>query len=82
MAVGGVIWSGARGSSMQPAKRSATRSRCSTSRSIRTPPSDDKKPPSNVATTDLLETGDRPGNGRIDLIMTEVVSRNGADVIR
>src|ERR1700730_3057 len=70
-----VIWSGARGSLMQPAKRSAMRSRCSTSRSIRTPPSDDNKPPSNVATTDLPETGDRPGNGSVELIMADVVSQ-------
>src|SRR3984893_17540429 len=70
-----VIWSGARGSSIQPAKRSAMRSRCSTSRSIRTPPSDDNKPPSNVATTDLPETGDRPGNGSVELIMADVVSQ-------
>jgi hypothetical protein len=32
------------------------------------------KPPSNVAMTDLPETGDRPDNGSIDLIMAEVVS--------
>src|SRR2546425_12266392 len=51
------------------------RSRCSTSRSIRTPPSDDNKPPSNVATTDLPQTGDRPGNGSIELIMADVVSQ-------
>src|SRR3979411_2955466 len=51
------------------------RSRCSTSRSIRTPPSDDNKPPSNVATTDLPETGDRPGNGSVELIMADVVSQ-------
>src|SRR6266550_1215247 len=51
------------------------RSRCSTSRSIRTPPSDDNKPPSNVATTDFPETGDRPGNGSIELIMVNVVSQ-------
>src|SRR5208282_113037 len=51
------------------------RRRCSTSRSIRTPPSDDNKPPSNVATTDLPETGDRPGNGSIELIMADVVSQ-------
>src|ERR1700704_2528449 len=51
------------------------RSRCSTSCSIRTPPSDDNKPPSNVATTDLPETGDRPGNGSVELIMADVVSQ-------
>src|SRR3981081_4530231 len=36
------------------------------------PPSDDNKPPSNVATTDLPETGDRPGNGSVELIMADV----------
>src|ERR1700730_16475937 len=51
------------------------RSRCSTSRSIRTPPPEDTKPPSNVATTDLPETGDRPGNGSVELIMADVVSQ-------
>src|SRR6266576_3152321 len=51
------------------------RSRCSTSGSIRTPPSDDNKPPSNVATTDLPETGDRPGNGSVEWIMADVVSQ-------
>src|SRR5256886_14512769 len=51
------------------------RSRCSTSRRIRTPPSDDNKPPSNVATTDLPQTGDRPGNGSIELIMADGVSQ-------
>ena len=48
-----VICSGARGSSMQAASRSATRSRCSISRNTRTPPSDDSRPPSNWATTVL-----------------------------
>src|SRR3984893_11827179 len=51
------------------------RSRCSTSHSIRTPPSDDNKPPSNVAATDLPDTGDTPGNGSIELIMADVVSQ-------
>src|SRR2546430_8654109 len=51
------------------------RSRCSTSCSSRTPPSDDNKPASNVATTDLPETGDRPGNDSIELIMADVVSQ-------
>src|SRR5213595_784173 len=48
---------------------------CSTSRSIKTPPSDDNKLPSNFATTDLPETDDRPGSGSIELIMADVVSQ-------
>jgi Transposase DDE domain group 1 len=52
----------------------AMRSRCSISRSIRTPPSDDKRPPSNLTTTVLPETGDRPGSGSIRLFMAGVVS--------
>ena len=40
---------------MQAASRSATRSRCSTSRNARTPPSDDSRPPSNLTTTGLPE---------------------------
>ena len=60
---------------MQAARRSATRRRCSTSRNTRMPPSDDNRPPSNLATTDLPETGDRPGSGSIRSIMAGVVSR-------
>ena len=69
-----MIWSGARGSSMQAAMRSATRRRCSTSRNIRTPPSDDNRPASNLATIVLPPTGDRPGSGSIGLIMAGVAS--------
>ncbi len=49
---------------MQSASRSATRRSCS--RNARTPPSDDKSPPSVLTTTDL-PTGDsdRPGSGSI-----------------
>lgn len=36
------------------------------------PPSDDKSPPSNLATTDLPLTGDRPGNGSVGLVMAGV----------
>src|SRR5271157_5278464 len=60
---------------MQAARRSATRRRCSTSRKTRMPPSDDNRPPSNLATTVLPETGDRPGSGSIRSIMAGVVSR-------
>ena len=41
----------------------------------RMPPSDDNRPPSNLATTVLPETGDRPGSGSIRSIMAGVVSR-------
>ena len=57
---------------MQAARRSATRSRFSTSRSARTPPFDDNIPPSNRATTDLPETGDRPGSGSVGSFMADV----------
>ena len=70
-----MIWSGERGSSMQAARRSATRRRCSISRKTRMPPSDDNRPPSNLATTDLSATGDSPGSGGIRSIMAGVVSR-------
>ena len=53
---------------MQAASRSATRRRCSTSRNAKTPPSDDNSPPSNLATTDLPETDDRPGNGSVGIV--------------
>src|SRR4051794_12610076 len=54
---------------MQAANRSATRRRFSTSRSASTPPLDDNSPPSNLATTDLPDTGDRPGSGSIGSFM-------------
>src|SRR5271166_2331500 len=56
-----VICSGARRSTMHAASRSATRSRCWTSRNAKTPPSDDSNPPSNLTTTDLPETDDQTG---------------------
>ena len=37
-------------------------------------PSDDNRPPSNLATTVLLETGDRPGSGSIGSFMAGVDS--------
>ena len=64
-------WACARGSSMQPASRSATPRRCSISRSTSTPASDDKHPPSKRATTDLPQTGDRPGSGSIRSSMAD-----------
>ncbi len=70
-----MICSGERGSSMQAARRSATRRRYSTSRNTRMPPSDDNRPPSNLTTMVLPETGDRPGSGSIRLFMAGVVSR-------
>ena len=60
---------------MQAANRSATRRRFSTSRSASTPPLDDNSPPSNLATTDLPDTGDRPGSGCIGSFMAGVASR-------
>src|SRR3954447_20653352 len=54
---------------MQTANRSATRRRFSTSRSASTPPSDDNSPPSNLATTVLPATDDRPGSGSIGSFM-------------
>src|SRR5208337_212130 len=54
---------------MQAASRSARRSRCSTSRNARTPPSDESKPPSNLTTTGFPLAGDRPGNGNIGSFM-------------
>ena len=56
---------------MQAASRSATRSRCSTSRNARTPPSDDSRPPSNLTTTGLPEADDRPGSGSIESFMAD-----------
>ena len=74
-ASGCVINSGARGSTMQAASRSATRSRCSTSRKTKMPASDDSRPPSNLATTVLPPTGDRPGSDNIELVMAGMASR-------
>ena len=67
-----VICSGARGSTMQAAMRSATRRRCSTSRKTSTPASDDNNPPSNWAMIFLAPTGDKPGNGSIGLVTAGV----------
>jgi hypothetical protein len=53
---------------------SATRRRWSTSRNARTPPSDDNKPPSNLTSTRLPETGDNPGNGDIGSFMAGAAS--------
>ena len=60
----------ARGSIMQAASRSATRSRCSTSRNARNR-IDDSRPPSNLTTTGLPEADDRPGSGSIELFMAD-----------
>ena len=54
---------------MQAASQLATRSRCSTSRNARTPPSDDSRPPSNLTTTGLPEADDRPGSGSVGSFM-------------
>ena len=70
---------------MQAASRSATRRRCSTSRNARTPPSDDKSPPSNLTTTDLPETDDRPGNGSVGSFMAGMArlkSRKSASITK
>ena len=48
--------------------------RCSASRNARTPPSDDNSPPSNLATTALPSTGDKPASGNIGLVMAGVAS--------
>src|SRR4051794_21179573 len=66
---------------MQAANRSATRRRFSTSRSASTPPVDDNSPPSNLATTDLPDTGDRPSSGSIGSFMAGVASRKPAVLI-
>src|SRR6478752_631513 len=58
-------WSAQRGSSMHHARRSATRSRFSTSARARTPPFEDSIPPSKRATTDLLRTDDKPVSGSV-----------------
>src|SRR5260370_28932306 len=57
---------------MQAASRSATRRRCSTSRNARIPPSDDSRPPSNLTTTGLPLTDDKPGSGSIESFMAGV----------
>src|SRR5271165_627753 len=62
------------GITMQAASRSATPRRWSTSRNARTPPSDDNKPPSNLTSTRLPETGDNPGNGNIGSFMAGAAS--------
>ena len=69
---------------MQSASRSATRSRCSTSRNARTPPSDDSRPPSNLTTTGLPEADDEPGSS-IELFMADAArlkSRESASTTR
>ncbi len=48
--------------------------RCSASRNARTPPSDDNSPPSNLATTALPSTGDKPASGNIGSVMAGVAS--------
>ena len=70
------VWSGQRGSSMQRARRSATRSRFSTSARGRTPLLDDNMPPSKRATTDLPPTDDKPLSGSVGSFMAGVVSGN------
>ncbi len=58
------------------ASRSSTRRRCSTSRKARTPPSDESRPPSNLVTIVLPETGDdKPCSGSIESIMAGGASR-------
>src|SRR3954449_13515016 len=64
---------------MQAANRSATRRRFSTSRSASTPPLDDNSPPSNLATTVLPATDDRPGSGSIGSSWRAGPRGNGAD---
>jgi len=70
---------------MQAASRLARRSRCSTSRNAKTPPSEESKPPSNLTSTCLPETGDNPGNGNIGSFMAGVASlksRESASITR
>jgi len=50
-------------------KPSATPSRLSTSRNASTPPFDDSNPPSNLTSTRLPPTGDRPGSGSVASFM-------------
>lgn len=69
-----MTWSGQRGSSMQRARRSATRSRFSTSARARTPLLDDRMPPSKRATTDLPRTDDKPVSGSVGTFTAGVVS--------
>jgi len=40
---------------------------------VPTPPSDDSRPPSNLATIVLPETGDKPASGSIELNIAGVV---------
>ena len=68
-----VISAGSRGSSRHRARRSATPSRPSTSRSTSTPASDDNVPPSKQAFTGRPATGDRPGSGNVRSSMVSVV---------
>src|SRR5271157_155871 len=67
-------FSGIRGSFRQPAKRSATPSRRSISRNANKPPSEDSRPPSNRATTDLPCTGDRLGRNGVTSTIAGVAS--------
>ena len=67
-----VTWLEARGSSMQAAIRSATRRRPSISRKVKIPPSEESRPPSNLTTTFLPATGDRPASGSIGSFMAGV----------
>jgi len=54
------------------ASRSETRSRPSISRNANTPPSDDSGRASNLTTTGLPETDDRPGSGSKEKFMAGV----------
>jgi hypothetical protein len=47
------------------------------SRKTRIPPSDDSRPPSNLTTTFLPATGDRPDSGGIGSFMAGVAFLNG-----
>ena len=71
------IRSGARGSSIQAARRRATLSRSSTSRSASRPQSDERELRSKRAMIGLPATGDGPGSGSIASVAAGVVSRNG-----
>src|SRR6516225_9065340 len=59
------IFAGIRLSLRHPASRSANPSRRSISRKASNPPSEDRRPPSNRATTVLPCTGDRPGRNGV-----------------
>jgi len=67
---------------MHAAKRLAMPSRCSTARNPSNPPSEESRSPSNRASIDLPETGDRPG--RIGVFATEasMAFRDGVGWIR